>query len=397
MVIENKESQLNHPVRGFSTTEFEQRTARAQQLMYESQLDAMLLTTEANFRYFTGFHSQFWESPTRPWFVVVPLEGKPIAVIPEIGVVGMASTWIEDIRTWPSPQPEDDGVSLLAQTLSSLPNRFGQVGAMLGQESHLRMPAANFAQLRRLLGLTRVVDCNQLMQELRDLKSAQEIAKIRYICQLTSGGFEDLPTLLRVGDTERQNCQRFRIDLLQRGADNSPYLVSASGQGGYDNIIMGPTDRILEAGDIMVIDTGTTYDGYFCDFDRNFAFVHADDLSRRAYKVIYEATDIGFAMAKPGITTSDLWRAMWDVLEKGGALSNDVGRLGHGLGMQLTEPPSITPTDNSVLLPGMVITLEPGMTFAPGRQMVHEENIVITEDGAEWLTRRAPAELPIVG
>ena len=394
----DKESQVpTAPRRGFSRAEFEQRTTRAQRLMGDARLDAMLVTTEANFRYFTGFQSQFWESPTRPWFVVVPLSGKPIAVIPEIGLVGVATTWVDEIRTWPSPRPEDDGVSLLAHTLSEVATRFGRVGAMLGHESHLRMPAGDFAKVGQLLGATEIVDASKLMKALRNIKSAAEIAKIRYSCQLTSAGFEHLPHLLRVGETERENCQRFRIDLLKRGADRSPYLVAASGQGGYDNIIMGPTDRVLEAGDIMVIDTGTTYDGYFCDFDRNFAFVHADDASRRAYEVIYRATDAGFAIAKPGITTSDLWRAMWDVLEKGGALSNDVGRLGHGLGMQLTEPPSITPTDNTPLQPGMIITLEPGMTFAPGKQMVHEENIVITEAGAELLTRRASPELPIVG
>ena len=101
--------------RGFSLAEFEQRTARAQQMMHEAQLDALLLTTEPNFRYFTGFQSQFWESPTRPWFTIVPLTGKPIAVIPEIGRIGLECTWVEEIHTWPSPRPEDDGVTLLAE------------------------------------------------------------------------------------------------------------------------------------------------------------------------------------------------------------------------------------------------------------------------------------------
>ena len=70
--------------------------------------------------------------------------------------------------------------------------------------------------------------------------------------------------------------------------------------------------------------------------------------------------------------------------------------MGHGLGMELTEWPSVTPDDNTLLEPGMILTLEPGMTFAPGKQMVHEENIVITEEGARMLSSRAPSEMPII-
>ncbi len=389
-------NKLDFAPRGFSQTEFEQRTIRAQQMMHGAQLDALLLTTEPNFRYFTGFKSQFWESPTRPWFTIVPLTGKPIAVVPEIGRVGLENSWLDDVRTWPSPRPEDDGVTLLADTLSSVAGRFGRVGALLGPESHLRMPVANFERVRQLLGKTEVVDASGLMTALRQVKSAEEIAKIHTMCQIASDAFEHLPNLLRAGDSERVNTQRMRIDLFERGADSAPYLMAASGPGGYDNIIMGPTDRVLTAGDVMVIDTGTIYDGYFCDFDRNFAFGHADDLTRRAYDVLYQATDAGIAASKPGATTSDVCNAMWAILEAGGALSNDVGRMGHGLGMQLTEQPSITPTDGTVLIPGMVMTIEPAMTFAPGRQMVHEENIVITEDGAKLLTRRAPVDIPII-
>jgi len=73
-----------------------------------------------------------------------------------------------------------------------------------------------------------------------------------------------------------------------------------------------------------------------------------------------------------------------------------VGRLGHGLGTQLTEWPSNTATDNTVLEEGMVVTLEPGMTYAPGKDMVHEEVIVITEDGAEWLSRRASEHIIVI-
>ena len=142
------------PQRGFSAAEFEKRAARAQKIMDRHGFDALLLTAPPNVRYFTGFDSQFWESPTRPWFVVVPREGAPIAVIPEIGAPEMALTWVKDIRTWAAPNPEDDGLSLLKSTIESLPRKHGKVGAEMGREMALRMPVAEFLQLRGSLGLS---------------------------------------------------------------------------------------------------------------------------------------------------------------------------------------------------------------------------------------------------
>ena len=112
------ESDHGHgPPRGFPVTEFETRTARAQTLMARARLDALVLTTEPEFRYFTGLLTQFWQSPTRPWFVVVPATGRPIAVVPAIGAHAMALTWLDDVRAWPSPRPADEGVSVLAEAL----------------------------------------------------------------------------------------------------------------------------------------------------------------------------------------------------------------------------------------------------------------------------------------
>ena len=381
--------------RGFPQAEFEQRTSRVQAAMHQARLDALLVTTEPEVRYFSGFHTQFFESPTRPWFVVVPLEGKPIAVIPEIGLAGMQATWIDSIHTWPSPQPGDDGISLLASVLNALPTRFGQLGLPLGPESILRMPAADVKTLADAISLE-VADCAQMLLSLRFIKSRAEIEKVRRACEITSEAFAALAQNMAVGDTEIEIGRRLRIDLLQRGADNTPFLVAGSGPGGYDSIIMGPTEKRLAPGDVLIIDTGTVYDGYFCDFDRNFTFGQLAEDAQRANEALYRATDAGFATARPGVPMSEVWSAMWQVLEAGGALGNSVGRMGHGLGMQLTEWPSVRPDDYTVLEAGAVITLEPGMTFAPGRQLVHEENIVITQDSAEYLTHRANPEMPVV-
>ena len=383
------------PPRGFERVEFEQRTTTAQIRMRTAKLDALLLTTESEVRYFTGFQSQFFESPTRPWFILLPASGKPIAVIPEIGRTGMESTWVDQILTWASPEPEDDGISLLTGAINALPARFGQLGMMLGAESVLRMPIANYQNLAAEIDLS-ITDCSPLVHQIQFVKSPAEIEKISMACAIASDAFDESANTTSCGESELQICRRMKIDLLRRGADRVPYLVAASGTGGYDNIIMGPTTRVLCEGDVLIIDTGATYDGYFCDFDRNLAFGKVSDDTRKAHETIFRATDAGFTAARPGATTSDVWSAMWNILEKGGALGNNVGRMGHGLGMQLTEWPSVKFGDQAVLETGVVLTLEPGMEFAPGKQLVHEENIVITEDGAKYLSQRASETLRTV-
>lgn len=389
-------AKLTPPSRGFDHREFEQRTQQLQLLMAKDRIDAVFFSTEPEFRYFSGFKSQFWESPTRPWFLVVPASGRPIAVVPEIGVAGFEQTWIDDVRSWPSPRPEDDGVSLLADTLTEVARQHRRIGAMLGAETHLRMPAANFAALQQRLSQQQMIDVSTSVREIRSVKSAAEVAKIRFACEVTAASFDYLREYLRAGMTEREACKAMHLEMLRLGADSCPYLISASGQGGYDNIIMGPSDRILGEGDVLIIDTGANFDGYFSDFDRNYGFGRVEADTHSAYEAVYRSTEAGLKIAAPGRTTGDVWQAMWTVLENAGALGNDVGRMGHGLGMQLTEWPSNVPGGDVILRPGMILTLEPGMTFSPGKMMVHEENILITENGCELLHKRAWASMPVI-
>ena len=393
----NTNSIIPAPPRGFPEAEFEARLARAQRLMAERSVDGLLLMTEPEVRYFSGFFTQFWQSPTRPWFLVVPASAKPIAVIPEIGAECMARTWIDDIRTWSSPHPSDDGVSLLKTTLTEVAGATGRIGIPMGRETNLRMPLVDLEEVRGALSGVEFVDATDIIRALRMIKSEAEIAKTRHICSIVSDAFEALPTFIHAGMTDIDAFRTFKIEILGRGADDVPYLSGGADAGGYGDIISPPFGRVIAEGDVLMIDTGSLFDGYFSDFDRNYAFGHATDAARRAYDVIYRATEAGLEAARPGATATDVFHAMEDVLQAGGSLGSDVGRLGHGLGMHLTEWPSNTATDGTVLEAGMILTLEPGMSFAPGKVMVHEEDLVIREAGPELLTRRAPPELPIIG
>jgi Xaa-Pro aminopeptidase len=378
---------------GFERAEFEARLGRAQVLMHRHAYDALLCTGPANIRYFTGFDTHFWESPTRPWFVIVPLAGEPIAVIPEVGGPVMAGTWLQNIRTWPAPRPEDDGTTLVASSLCGLPRRFGRIGAELGREMSLRMPVTQFVDLRSRAG-SDFADGSPCLWEIRMVKTAAEIARIRRICGIAGEAYAALPERVETGNTERDACRRFRVDLLERGADAIPYIAGVSGPGGVPQIIGAPTDRRLEEGDLLFIDTGATCDGYFCDFDRNYAVGRPrSPAAQRAHELVWDATEAGIQAARPGATADDVWRSMASVLTAAGPAGNNVGRLGHGLGLQLTEPPSNMPGDRTVLQAGMVLTIEPGIEYEPGRMIVHEEDVVVTDGGCEVLTARAPREL----
>ncbi|MCP4959107.1 MAG: aminopeptidase P family protein [Actinomycetia bacterium] len=381
-------------MRGFPDTEFERRTQRCQTLMAERDIDAILVCTEPEVRYFTGFHTPFWQSPTRPWFTVVPSTGKPIAVIPGIGAASMSATWIDDVRTWSSPHPEDDGVSLLTDCLREVAGADGRIGLPMGPETHVRMPLDDLDRLRSSLnGFT---DATDIIRSLRMIKSEAEINKHSHICTIVSNAFDELPNLVSTGMTERQAFSAFRAEILRQGADEVPYLVGATGPGGIGDIIRQPSDRLIEPGDLLIFDTGSTFDGYFSDFDRNFAFTHAAQDAKDAYRAVWDATEAGFEAVRPGATTTTVFEAMNTVLKANGSLGNDVGRMGHGLGMQVTEWPSHTASDNTVIEENMVLTLEPGLLWAPGKAMVHEENLVVRADGAEFLSRRAAPELPII-
>jgi Xaa-Pro aminopeptidase len=267
------------------------------------------------------------------------------------------------------------------------------VGLPMGPETHLRMPLNDFARLKAEFRFT---DATGVIRALRSVKSEAEVVKIRFAAQAASAAFARVPDILSPGMTEIACFRALKIAALEAGLDDVAYLVGGAGPGGYGDIISPPSGRALTPGDVLILDIGGVHDGYFCDFDRNFAVGDAGDDARR-HEVVWQATGAGLAAAKPGATFADLHAAMQGVMAAGGAADANVGRLGHGLGMQLTEFPSITPWDRTVLVPGMVLTLEPGMEFAPGRMMVHEENIVIREHGAELLSVRAPREMPVIG
>ena len=379
----------------FPKEEFTNRISKMQENLDRENIEAIIITSPSNFRYFSGLDSNFWESPTRPWFLVISKKNPIKAIIPSIGITALEKTLIKDIEVWQSPNPNDEGVTLLKKTIKNFPKN-SKIGFELAFESHLRMSIQDFINIQKELSDYKFVDVSKIIWGLRKIKSENEIENISQICSIASNVFDTFPEKIYTNITEKKATSIFKKELINNGADYIMYMACASGEGGYDQIITNPTEKKLNNGDILIIDTGSTLNGYFCDFDRNFGFGKINDISLDAYTKLWESIESTLEIIKPGISCAEIYSSLSKNLIAKDGNDGSVGRMGHGLGLQLTEPPSIMRNDHTVIEKNMIITLEPSIELDKNKILVQEENLLITENGYKLLSTRTPEKLPII-
>jgi len=378
----------------FPKEEYLKRLDNIHKKLENENIDAIVITSPANFRYFSGLDSNFWESPTRPWFLIISKNGKIKALVPSIGLSAIESTFIKDIEVWQSPNPKDEGTSLLKKIIKTFPKN-SNIGFELGMETYLRMSIKEFLKIKKDLQEYNFIDSTNIVWSLRKIKSDLEIKNIEKICSITSKVFNNLINKISLGMSEREIATIFKKDLINNGVDYIMYLSCASGINGYNQIICNPSEKKIGDGDILIIDTGSTLNGYYCDFDRNFGFGNINQKSLDAYNKLWDATEKTLEIIKPGISCKEVYESLSKNLFSSNVKSN-VGRMGHGFGLQLTEPPSIMIDDNTILEKNMILALEPSIEIENDLMLVHEENILITQNGNRLLTSRTPKELPVI-
>ena len=378
----------------FPKEEYLKRLDNIHKKLENENIDAIVITSPANFRYFSGLDSNFWESPTRPWFLIISKNGKIKALVPSIGLSAIESTFIKDIEVWQSPNPKDEGTSLLKKIIKTFPKN-SNIGFELGMETYLRMSIKEFLKIKKDLQEYNFIDSTNIVWNLRKIKSDLEIKNIEKVCSITSKVFNNLINKISLGMSEREIATIFKKDLINNGVDYIMYLSCASGINGYNQIICNPSEKKIGDGDILIIDTGSTLNGYYCDFDRNFGFGNINQKSLDAYNKLWNATEKTLEIIKPGISCKEVYESLSKNLFSSNVRSN-VGRMGHGFGLQLTEPPSIMIDDNTILEKNMILALEPSIEIENDLMLVHEENILITQNGNRLLSSRTPKELPVI-
>jgi Xaa-Pro dipeptidase len=240
-------------------------------------------------------------------------------------------------------------------------------------------------------------DASDVLTSLRLRKDQTEIEAMRRAVKIAQDALEATIPLIKIGMTEKELSSELVMQLLRQGSEpEMPFAPIISGGPNSANPHASPSDRKLQAGDLLVVDWGATYDGYISDLTRTFAVGEVDEEYQKIHKIVQEANAAGRAAAKPGVPCADVDKAARDVIESAGYGVYFTHRTGHGIGMEGHEEPYMRGDNMQLLEPGMAFTVEPGI-YLPNRNGVRiEDNVVITETGADVLSDM-PREIRIVG
>jgi Xaa-Pro dipeptidase len=361
---------------------------RAQEAMARSGINALFIATGTNLCYLSGYPAVEL-TLARPFYLVLPARGEPVLIV-HVGREAEARryAWVDDVRTY-----ERLSVAPLAELATAFHDRGlrGQrVGAELGREQRLGMPVAEFDRVRQELAPTRFEDAADLLWALRMTKTKDDIAAIRRACRITAAAYAETFRSARAGEVDRLVARQLAAGLSARdGLD--PWVLIASGPGNYALATGAPHDRRLEAGDMLWFDAGCSVHGFWSDFSRAGVVGAPSVDQREAQRLIVEVTSRGVAMVRPDMAVAEIAALVNAGVRDIGlpvevATSDQAGRVGHGIGYDVTEPPHVSIEDSTILKPGMVITIEPGVATSDG--LFHAEEVVlVTTDGHEVLSR----------
>lgn len=250
---------------------------------------------------------------------------------------------------------------------------------------------ADYIEMNEKLGVE-LIPLDGAVEKLRMIKNKSELEILRNGAQELDSAFSYICTRLRAGVTEKEIDLELEFYLRRNGAEAASFrFIVASGERGALPHGAATTKKLAQ-GELVTIDFGAVYDGYATDMTRTVAIGSTDQRQREIYGIVEEARSAAAAFVKPGIKANEADQVARDIIEKAG-YGNYFGHgLGHGVGLETHELPTLNPRSTTMLEAGMVVTVEPGI-YIPGWGGVRiEDMVLVTADGAELLTS-SPREL----
>jgi len=237
------------------------------------------------------------------------------------------------------------------------------------------------------------ISADSCVSRLRMSKDESELVSMRKAVQIAEQALTATLPFLKIGLSENELASELTMQLFKAGCDpQAPFSPIVSAGPNSANPHATPSDRKLIEGDLLVIDWGASFEGYFSDITRTFAIGNIDTEYAQIANIVLDANTAARNIARPGIPIENIDRAARSVIESAGYGKYFTHRTGHGLGMEGHEEPYIRSGNTAFLEPGMTFTIEPGI-YLPDRNGVRiEDDVVITDSGVECLTS-LPREL----
>lgn len=353
-----------------------ERLAALQTAMAERDVDLVVVGPSANLRYLLGYRPLAGDRIT----TLLVTRASAAMLLPDFDVDEFVeATGHEQVVPWSDKLGPAPAVTAAFAQLEDLP---ADPAALVDDE----LPFAFLIHLRDRLGGAAPGLASELLGPLRLIKTPAEQEKIAVAGELVSLGIDVALAAAEPGITEQQLAAKIDAAMGAGGAETVDYLLVASGPGSAAPHHQAG-DRPLREGEPVLVDIAGRVDGYVADITQQVFLGDPPPDYARTYETVRAAQEAGVEAARAGATAHEVDHAATQVIIDSGLGEWSGPRTGHGLGLDVHEPPSVVQGDRTELRPGMVITVEPGV-YLPGRFGIRiEDTVVVTESGPKRLTR----------
>jgi Xaa-Pro aminopeptidase len=360
------------------STAYADRLRDAAKLAASSDIDALLVTPGADLRYLTGYVAKPLERLT---CLVVPATGEPFLVVPRLERAAAEASGADTVAPLVTHEETDDAFTM---TVGLMQEALGSPAVTVGVAD--RMWAEQVLRFRSTLPSAELVLAGAVLRQLRLVKGAEEVDGLRRAAQAIDRVHSRMGEWLQPGRTEREVGRDIAEAILAEGHVQADFTIVGSGPNG-SSPHHEVSDRVIEAGDPVVVDIGGTMsDGYCSDCTRTYvAGGQPPAQFADYYAVLHDAQVASCESVRPGVTAQSVDAAARAVIAKAGYGEQFIHRTGHGIGLETHEEPWIVTGNETLLEAGMCFSVEPGIYFA-GRHGARIEDIVaVTAGGVERL------------
>lgn len=346
--------------------------------MAASRLDAVAINPGPTLAYLTGLSFHLMERPVVMFFV--PGQD-PALILPELEAPKLEHLPYK-AQAYPYPELPGEWIKAFQKGVQAL----GLAGRSIGVEPRA-LRILEYRYIEEAAPGASFPDASDALAALRITKDADEIARMRRAVVIAQDALKACLPQIKIGMSEKELAAELTIQLLKHGSSPEiPFSPIVSSGPNSANPHASPSDRKLQAGDMLVVDWGAGYDGYISDLTRTFAVGQVDPEYQHIHAIVQAANAAGRAAGKPGAACAEVDKAARAVIEAAGYGVYFTHRTGHGIGMEGHEDPYMRGDNLQALEPGMCYTVEPGI-YLTGRNGVRiEDNMLVTASGVESMS-----------